>query len=415
MMFSYFKKSTTRGWILLVLLMSFLLSACEQLPEFEKQWEMIEKSGKNTVVNMYIVENAKAETIESWINDSVKSKLSQDENVELYVKRVPLDEVISLFREYKDEDAKSGKVDLIAVDEKSLQKLLKENYLYQEFAHTIFHVNKNISMEDLDVKFAEDSLLNGSAVPFNKETLLYCYNDDVIYDHPRNFNEFKELLENKRGIFTYPSAKTEIGFKFVKNVILNFVDSKEFLKDLTDEQLEALIKPAMDYLKEIEPYLYQKGSYLTRSDEYNDLYSESKIAIAISDNIRAFDDMVGESIYPQNTIAFSMGVNAGKNDYFVIPQNSTNKAGAMLVINEALDESLQSEKYANKHNIGISPYSHERLSKSTVESLNKVLKRRTFVKHSELISRKAHDIPTKYHEKIIEIWEKNFLKVQQPR
>lgn len=415
MIFSYLKKSKRKGSILLLILLSLLLSACEQVPAFEKQWGMIENSGRNTVVNMVIVENSKGEKIEGWINDNLKSKMLQDENVELYVKRVPLDEIITLFREYKDSDTKAGKLDLIAVDEMSLQKILNEKFLYQEFAPHIYQVEKNMSMEDLDMKYAEDSLLNGSAVPFNKETLLFCYNDDVIYDHPKNFNEFKELLENKKGIFTYPSAGTEIGFKFVKNVILNFVDSKEFLKELTDEQLEALIKPAMDYLKEIEPYLYQRGLYLTKTDEYNDLYSKSKIAIAISDNIRSFDDMVGESIYPENTIAFSMGVSAGKNDYFVIPENSTNKAGAMLVINKALDVSLQSEKYSDKSNIGITPYSHERLSKQTSESLNKVLKRRTFVKHTELISRKVHDIPTKYHARIIEIWKKNFLNTQQPR
>lgn len=410
MIFSFFKQKKLELTILFTLVMSLLLTACDNISDYEKSWNMIEKSGENTVVNMYLIENKRVEAIELWINNTLKTSLSKSKNIELHSKIVPMEEVEALFEEYKLKQEKSGGIDLIVVDEESLGKLQNTNFLYENYVSKIKNVNANISLDDLDIRFAENRNLNYAAVPFNKEALLFCYNDDIIYDFPANYQDFKELLENKKGIFTYPDIRLELGYKFVKNVILSFTSPKEFAKELTPQQVEELVKPAMNYLKSIEPYLYQSGRYVNNIGDYNDFYAKSNVAISMTDNVRLFDEMVGESIYPENTIVFTLGANAGKNDYFVIPENSTNKAGAMIVINEALDIQKQSEKYSSSKSIGITPYSFERLNKSQLDTMNKVMKRRTFARHSELISKKVHDIPDCYKNQIIEIWKRNFIK-----
>lgn len=410
MIFSFFKQKKSTLTILFILATSLLLMGCDDVSDYEKSWNMIEKSGENTIVNMYLIENPRVEVIDFWINHTLKNALSKTKNIELHSKIVPMEEVITLFEEYKERQEKTGVVDLIVVDEESLEKLQNTDFLYENYAAKIKNVNANIDLDDLDIRFAEHHSLNYSAVPFNKETLLFCYNDDIIYDFPANYQDFKELLENKKGIFTYPDIRLELGYKFVKNVILSFTNSKEFAMDLSQQEVEELVRPAMNYLKSIEPYLYQSGRYVNNIDDYNDFYAKANVAISMTDNLRFFDEMVGEAIYPENTIAFTLGMNAGKNDYFVIPENSTNKAGAMIVINEALDSQKQSSKYGNSKSIGITPYSFERLSKSQLDAMNKVMKRRTFARHSELMSKKAHDIPNRYKSQIIEIWKRNFIK-----
>ena len=77
---------------------------------------------------------------------------------------------------------------------------------------------------------------------------------------PQNAAEFMEFVKAHPGRVTYPALPDFTGRTFVVNLIYDIVGYEQFQTMEADkETVREAIEPAIEYLKELNPYLWNEG------------------------------------------------------------------------------------------------------------------------------------------------------------
>lgn len=401
------------GLITLVVALLLTLPGCQLLEESsgDPSWDRVLKSVSGTTVDLVLWEQDAA-AIE-WFNTSVKTYLQEAYQVELAVNTVDKKEFIAALRSAKKQLVTIGPEDLVWMSPETFKELKNEDLLYGPFSDTVLNAKKYLDAKSLDTQYWNGTPIDGYALPFNQNQLTFYYNEDMTYDAPVDLAMLLEMAKEKPGTFTYPQPEDPVGRAFIHSVILTYSSPKAFVeKPLSDSQLKALVKPGLDYLKNLAPYTVSRGAAYPRDEAtYYDLFSESQIFMVMSLDYRHASQMTGDAIYPGGTRPFFLGsVGVGPKDYLTIPYYSDNKSGAMVVMHALLDTSLQTQKLTSKKYQGLPVYDSKVLDETTAAEIKKALSRKTIPDVVKILQQRQHDIPSQYHQKIAALWRQMVLQ-----
>ncbi len=395
-------------FLILIFCCTFIFSSClEKKDKSEVAWDRIIKSGSHTTVNIAYDSD---KDFDLWINENLAEKTSAEYSINLNLDKVEIDRINTDVVLDEEGEAIKGDYDIIIIKAKDFKKLNSKNFLYGPFSNKLPNFNKSINSKDFGNTYINLDSLDGKAICFYENQLSYFYNADLMYEQPRNLEELKTYIKENKGSFLYPSPRITEGKLFVESVILSFEDEEKFMdKGLNREQVKKLASKGLKYLKEINPYLYGGGrTFPQNMEDMDKLFLDGKIHSSFSLNQFHADNKSAEFLYPDYTRPFMpIETSVSDNQYYaIIPYNSANKSGAMLVLDEFLSEKVQISLYKDKNLYGTIVYSPDVLDKKMEQRLNKAVKKKTVTKAVDLLKRKKGSIPEEYWPYILEEWEK---------
>ena len=139
---------------------------------------------------------------------------------------------------------------------------------------------------------------------------------------------------------------------FVRNIIYDIVGYENVKNvEADEEKVKEVIQPAMDYLNEIKPYLWNEGkTYPSSIAQLDNMYSDEELYFTMTYSPNTIPAKIESKEFAQGTkiIEFEKG-NISNTHFLTIPYNSQNQAGAMVLINYLMSIDAQASKTFSKN------------------------------------------------------------------
>lgn len=185
----------------------------------------------------------------------------------------------------------------------------------------------------------------------------------------------------------------------------------DFDKEYKKEDVLKEIDPAIAYLNEIEPYLWNEGkTYPKDLGTLNNMFKDGEVWMTMSYNPSAADVEIAKGAYKDSvrTFVFNSG-NIGNTHFLAIPLGSTNKEGAIMMIDAMLSFEMQLEKSKPKVLGDMPVFDINKLSDEEKKELEAIDNGVATLPAKELLSKRIPEMPAKLVPLFEELWNENVL------
>lgn len=286
------------------------------------------------------------ERFNTWVDKEFSTYVKEKYNINL--KRVPMniDEILLKLTNEKSSTEK-GTIDVIWLNGENFYYAKKNELLYGPFLEKLENVKKYVDMQGDAATKDFGYPIEGYEAPWGTAQFVLNYDSEKIDVPPTNAQQLKDYVIKNPGRFTYPQASDFTGSAFVRTVLYDLI-GYDNLKDLPADYdtVKEAIAPALEYFKEIEPYLWKKGEvYPADSAQLDSLYQDGEVDIAMDYNANKALSKVADKSWPISTKSFVWDKGTPFNThYLAIAANAPNVDGALKVINAALSPEMQISK-----------------------------------------------------------------------
>lgn len=374
-------------------------------------FEEIKESAKGKTVNFYgyggdLLRN---DFIDNTFIPYVKEKY------DVTVNRVPMDiEAINSLLLNEQEAGKASEVDVVWINGENFYANKEQGLLYGPFTDKLDNFKKYVDENSDDVKYDFAYPTDGFEAPYGKAQMVMIYDSAKVPNPPKNMEELKAWVKENPGRFTYPQMPDFTASAFFRNVISNIVGYEQFMdinKEFTDEEIIAEIQPALDYLKEIEPYLWQEGkTYPQDLGTLDNMFRDGEVWMTMSYNPSSADAEIEKGNYPETTRTFVFDEgNIGNTHFLAIAKGSQNKDAALCLIDAMTSFEMQLEKSKPKVLGDMPVFDINKLSDEEKEELNKVDLGVATLSAEELEAHRIPEMPANLVPQFEKIWEKEIL------
>lgn len=352
------KKMRSMLATLMALAMVFVLAACsnsttDKATELDLQaasWDDIVAAAKGTTVAYYGYGGD--EQINQWLDNYVAPAVKEKYDVTLTRTAMGADEYMAKMTNEKQAGTTVGDMDILWINGENFYNAKEQDMIYGPIVNKLPMYEKyyDAASKDNTLDFAYPT--EGYEAPFSKAQFVLIGDTSKVSYLPNSAEQLKEFVQAYPGKFTYPEATDFTGSAFIRNIIYELVgyDALAACKADDVEGLRQTIQPAMDYLKEIKPFLWRNGeTYPSDGAQLDQLFSDGEIFLTMSYNPLDAAAMIEKGTYPETaqTFVFEKGM-IGNTSFLAIPTTAPNKAGAMVVIDFILDAESQLNKYDPK-------------------------------------------------------------------
>lgn len=375
----------------------------------DKNFEELAEMAKGSTVNFYGWggDDKRNEWIDTYIADRMKEKY----DITLNRVGMDIDELMNLMLTEKNA-GKEGKVDVVWINGENFANAKKNGFLYGPFTQKLPNFQNYVDDQSNDVKYDFSEPTEGLEAPYGKAQFVFMYDSAVVPTPPKDHKELLELAKANPGKITYAALPDFTGSVFVRNIISDIQGHQDFMnKDLTKEQLSEMLKPSMDYLKELKPYLWKNGeTYPPDNPTLTNMFADKEVILAMTYNPNTASTMIAEGKVPATvrTFVFDKG-NVGNTHFLAISNMSANKAGAMLFINEILSPEAQISK-ADPNVLGDMPViSYDKLDEELKKLYDSIPRGESTLPAKEIEEHRIPEMPAQLVPLIEKIWEENIL------
>ncbi|MGG5369152.1 ABC transporter substrate-binding protein [Enterococcus sp. AZ196] len=403
---------------LLAVGMLFSLTACKTNQTKESKTEQsissfsdaVKKSKGETVTFYGFGGDEKAN---AWVDEIVTPAMKK--KYDITVKRVPMDidQILNKLTTEKEAGTKEGDIDVIWINGENFYTAKQAKLLYGPITKKVESFDKLMAVDGHNSRYDFGVEIDGYEVPYGSAQLTFAGNREKFKDgFPKNTQALMEYAKANPGKITYTAPPEFTGSAFVRNVICDIVgyDKVEAAK-ANKEELYKVIKPGLDYLNEIKPYLWQEGkTYPTTTAELDEMfsagqidmsYSYSQMHVAKKRNDNEFKQTSESFLFDKGTIA--------NQSYLAIARTSKVKAGALVLINEMTSESAQLKKAEAKYGYSIPPFDPEKLTKESEQKLTDLYKNQGVLSLEEMQEKQIPEIQAKKIPMIEALWKEYVL------
>lgn len=380
-------------------------------PILSTEFDKLVEQAKGTEVNFYGWGGD--EDLNNWLDNYYAPRMK--EKYDITVNRVPMgiEDILSqLTGEIQangmkpaNEDDKSGTIDMVWINGENFATASENNMLLDNYAWKAPNLGKYIKTDSDKVNFDFGYPINAKEIPYG-EAQLVMYNDSAVSpETPKNTDELMEFVKKYPGKVTYPALPDFTGSAFVRNIIYDIVGYEQFqTMEPNKETVKTAIQPALDYLKELNPYLWNEGkTFPSSSSQMENMFSDGELyfgmsyaayGVAVNIENKTFKDTT-------QTFLFEKGM-IGNTNYIAIPINSPNKAGAIVAINEMISPEVQAERFKTLRTLPVVDY--DLLDDSQKSAFDAVELGKGVLPQNELMDKKLPEMPAKLVPIIEEIW-----------
>lgn len=358
--------------------------------------------------------------VNEWIDNELSPYVKELYDIE--VVRVPMniDEILMKLtneKSYSD----SGSIDVIWLNGENFYYAKQYDLLYGPFLDKIENAKLYVDLTGPEATVDFGYATEGYEAPWGKAQFVFVHDDGLLPNPPKNSDELKEFVMNNPGVFTYPEARDFVGSAFIRTVIYDIV-GYDSLKDLPADYdaVKEAVKPAMDYLNDIKPYLWKEGkTYPKDSSQLDGLYQDGEVYVAMDYNANKALSKVEDGSWSSRTQTFVWKNGTPFNThYLAIASNAPNLDNALKLIDAALSPDMQISK-ADLSGWGDLPVlEYDRLNEEEQIKLNDNLTppdelKDTILTYDEISGHKQPEIKADLVAIIEKIWEDVVLFEEQ--
>ncbi|MGL4913476.1 MAG: ABC transporter substrate-binding protein [Romboutsia sp.] len=312
-------------------------------------YEELLESAKGTTVNFYGYGGD--EVMNKWFDNYV---VAQMKNYDITVKKIGMniDEIINKLLSEKQVQNSKGTIDVVWLNGENFKVAKDNKLLFGPFTNNLPNYGKYVNQSLPDITNDFGTPVDNMEAPWGRAQFAVAYDSDEISNELDNSQKIMEYVKNNPGKFTYPAPPDFTGSAFVRNIIYDVVGYENICDiEIDKEKIKEVIKPAMNYLNELKPYLWQEGkSYPSTSSQLENMYSDKEVYAMMTYAPNTLKNKIENNIIPKNTkiVQFDKG-NISNTHFLAIPDNATNKEGAMVLIDFLMSIDAQSSKTDSKN------------------------------------------------------------------
>ena len=369
----------------------------------EMTFDELKEAAKGTTVSFYGWGGD--ENLNQWL-DNVFAPVMK-EKYDITMERVPMDidQILSQLSGEIQAGAKDGSIDMIWINGENFRSAKENNMLFGPFTEKLpnFQSYVDASHEDNTLDFAYP--IEGYEALYGKAQVVFIADAAVTPDVPKSAEELMAFVQKYPGKVTYPALPDFTGSVFVRNIIYDICGYEQFLTMEADkETVKAAIEPALEYLRALNPYLWNEGqTFPESSTTVDNMFADGELVLNVTYDAYATALKIADDTYTETTQTFQFDKGTiGNTNFMAIAANSGNKAGAMVAINEMLSPEMQASRYDELKVIPV--LDNSKLSAKQQELFANVDLGKGTIPQDELLSKRLPEMPAELVPIIEEIW-----------
>ena len=399
---------------LLALLLAFTLlfsfngcgqeqSGTQKLDLSSAEWDEIVEAARGTTVTFYGWGGD--ENRNNWLNTTVADYVKEHYDIALEVVGMDINDILSKLSGEKQAGSETGSIDMIWINGENFYSAKDNGLLYGPFTGQLPNMEAYIDLEDPETLNDFCMPIEGYEAPYAKAQMVFFNDSAVTPEAPASAEELLEFCKKYPGKVTYPALPDFTGSAFVRNIIYELCGWEQFQNMEADyDTVKAAIEPALDYLRELNPYLWNEGKTFPESSTTVDaMFADGELVMDMSYGPFSVATGIAEGTYTDTTRTFVFDNGTiGNTNYMAIAFNSPNKAGAMVVINAILSAELQLTQYEQLRELPV--VSADKLSAEEQAAFDAVDLGEGVFSQTELLEHRLPEMPASLVPVTEEIW-----------
>jgi putative spermidine/putrescine transport system substrate-binding protein len=393
--------------LLLALVMILGLTACsaqeKDIDMTTASWDEIVAAAKGTTVTFYGWGGD--ENRNNWLNTTVAGYVKENYDITLEVVGMNIDEILAKLSGEKQAGSKKGSIDMIWINGENFYSAKDNGLLWGPFTGRLPNMENYIDLDDPETLNDFCMPIDGYEAPYAKAQLVMYADTAVTPDLPASAEELMDFCKANPGKVTYPALPDFTGSAFVRNIIYEICGWEQFqTMDPDYDTVKAAIEPALDYLRQLNPYLWNEGKTFPYSSTAVDaMFADGEVVMNVSYSPFTVATGIANGTYTETTqtFVFDKG-NIGNTNYMAIGFNSPNKAGAMVVIDSIISGEIQLTQYAQLRELPV--VAAEKLSADEKAAFDAVDLGKGVLSQADLLAHRLPEMPASLVPVIEEIW-----------
>ncbi|MBR2895479.1 MAG: ABC transporter substrate-binding protein [Oscillospiraceae bacterium] len=366
-------------------------------------WDEITKAARGSTVTFYGWGGD--EDRNNWLRTTVADYVKEEYDITLEVVGMNIDEILSKLSGEKQADSTKGSIDMIWINGENFYSAKQNGLLYGPFTDKLPNMDAYINKEDPETLNDFCMPIEGYEAPYGRAQMVMLNDSAVTPETPKSAEEFLEFCKKYPGKVTYPALPDFTGSAFVRNLIYEICGWEQFQTMEADyDTVKTAIEPALSYLKELNPYLWNEGkTFPDSSTTANAMFTDGELVMYMT--YGPFDAALGieQGSYSETTRTFVFDKGTiGNTNYMGIAYNSPNKAGAMVVINAILSANIQLTQYNALKTLPV--VDNSKLTDNEKSSFAAVNLGKGVLSQEELLAHRLPEMPANLVPIIEEIW-----------
>ena len=393
--------------LLLAGLMVLGLTACgteaEQTDLTGATWEEILEEARGTTVTFYGWGGD--ENRNNWLNTTVADYVRENYDITLEVVGMNIDDILTKLSGEKMAGTKTGSIDMIWINGENFYSAKDNGLLYGPFTDKLPNMEGYIDLEDPETLNDFCMPIEGYEAPYAKAQMVLMADAAVVSDLPASAEELLEFCQANPGKVTYPALPDFTGSAFVRNLIYEICGWEQFQTMEADyDTVKAAIEPALDYLRSLNPYLWNEGkTFPDSSNTVDAMFADGELVLNMSYSPFIVATNIDNGTYTETTQTFVFDKGTiGNTNYMAIANNAPNKAGAMVVINAIISGEIQLTQYAQLRELPVVDAS--KLSAEEAAAFDTVDLGKGVLSQSDLLAHRLPEMPASLVPIIEQIW-----------
>lgn len=392
---------------IVLFIMLFLITTTAAADDLlDKSWDKIVEQAEGKTVNFYMFGGDRR--INNWIDTFVAENLKEEYNIDVH--RVPMgpDDYLNKLIGEKQIGRSTGTIDLLWINGENFKIAMDNELLFGPFVEKLPNYNKYIDKDSEDINYDFGYPTQGYEAPYGKAQFNFIYDSSKIKKAPESFEQLTEWIKNNPGKFTYAALPDFTSSAFVRHVIYNTCGGYEKFYDMEEEKFREEIQPALEYLADIEPYLWREGeTYPATQAQLDNLYADGEVWMTMAYNPTKAAGEVAKGNFTESTRSFVIEEGTIANTHFLaVPFNAPQKEAALVTANfllsfEAQLNKMQPEVWGDFTVLDMDKLNNEQKRKFQDLDLGEAT-----LPLSELQENRVPEIPAKWVPIIEEEWSK---------
>ena len=350
------------------------------------------------------------ENLNEWLDNEFAPMMK--EKYDITMERVPMDieQVLSQLSGEIEGGEEDGSIDMIWINGENFQSAKENNMLYGPFTDKLPNFNDYVDAESEDVTLDFAYPIEGYEAPYGKAQVVMIADTAVTPDLPTSAEALEEFVKKYPGKVTYPALPDFTGSAFVRNIIYEICGYEQFLDMEADkETVREAVEPAMEYLRGLNPYLWNEGkTFPDSSTTLDNMFADGEVVLNMTYDAYTTGIKIADGTYTDTTESFQFDKGTiGNTNFMAIAANSGNKAGAMVAINEMLSPEIQADRYEQLKVIPV--LDNSKLTDEQKAAFDQVDLGEGTIPQDELLSKRLPEMPAELVPIIEEIWNEEVV------
>ena len=378
-------------------------SKAEEIDLANASWEEILEAAKGTTVTFYGWGGD--ENRNNWLNTTVASYVKEHYDITLEVVGMNIDDILAKLSGEKQAGSAKGSIDMIWINGENFYSAKDNGLLWGPFTDKLPNMESYIDLADPETLNDFCMPIEGFEAPYAKAQMVLYADTAVTPELPGSAEELMAFCQANPGKVTYPALPDFTGSAFVRNIIYEICGWEQFQTMEADyDTVKAAIEPALEYLRQLNPYLWNEGkTFPDASTTLDAMFADGELVLNMSYSPFAVASGIADGTYTDTTQTFVFDKGTiGNTNYMAVAFNSPNKAGAMVVINAILSGEVQLTQYAQLRELPV--VAADKLSEEEQAAFDAVDLGQGILSQAELLSHRLPEMPASLVPIIEQIW-----------